>query len=397
MTKLYFDCRDLLRAVRLGWSGKKMGFSFLGLIVAYLGYAILTYGALLAAGERFGAIWGTYGLYPSVCGSGVPWYSWVIHIVGILFALVVLFVCATAVAKITHRQLKGDDFYSMGDARKYGKKNWKAAVLSPTAILGMIAFLVLCGILIGLLGKIPYVGELGFALGLPFIFVVALFTVFLGVVFVVSLVLTPAIVGITGEDTLETVIQLFSTIWSQPWRLVLYEALLKIYIVIATVLLGIFSMKAASLIHWACGLAMGEKMDSITQVAAGLLPTKCPVAASFVAGTPVEVGGTLLVSGWIVGIMGVLLIFFVLSYGMSICSAGQTIIYLILRQKKDSENLLEKKDQEEEEEERKREDEERKQKAEDETKKASASGESEDSTEVEEAPEETSGSESEDE
>jgi Sec-independent protein translocase protein TatA len=344
----------------LGWSGKKIGISFCGLIIAYLGYAILTYVALLAGGERFGAIWGTFGLYPWVCGSGVPWYTVLIYVVGILFAVVVLFQHASAVAKITYRQLKGDDFYSMGDARKYVKKNWKATISSPLALLGMMAFLVLCGALIGLLARIPYVGELGFSLGLPLIFAVALFAVFLWVVFIVSLALAPAIVGITGEDTLETVIQVFSTVWSQPWRLVLYEALLKIYAVLGTAILAIFSFKAARLIHWACGLWMGEKMDSIIQVAVRLLPTQCPVAGGLIGDTPAGVGGTLLVSGWIAGIMMILVVFFVLSYSFSICCAGQTLIYLILRQKKDDENLLEKKDQEEEEEEREREEEEQK-------------------------------------
>ncbi|MCK5118670.1 MAG: hypothetical protein KAQ78_03755 [Candidatus Latescibacteria bacterium] len=360
MTKLYFDCRDLLRAVRLAWSGKKIGISFFGLIIAYLGYAILTYVALLAGGERFSAIWGTYGLYPWVCLSGVAWYTSLIYVVGILFAIVVLFRHATAVTRITYRQLKGDDFYSMGDARNYVKKNWKATIFSPLALLGMMAFLILCGALIGLLARIPYVGELGFSLGLPLIFAVSLFVVFLWVVFIVSLALAPAIVGITGEDTLETVIQLFSTVWSQPWRIVLYEILLKIYAVLGTVILAIFSFKAAQLVHWACGLWMGEKLDSILQVALRLLPTQCPVAGGFIGGTATGVGGTLLVSGWIAGIMMILLVFFVLSYSFSICCAGQTLIYLILRNKKDDENLLEKKDQEEEEEEREREEEERK-------------------------------------
>ena len=375
MTKLYFDCRDLLRAVRLGWSGKKMALSFCGLIVAYLGYAILSYVALLAGGRGFGEIWRTYDLYPWISGAGFPWYTWVIYVVGILFAIVVLFWFSTAVAKVTYRQLKGDDFYSMGDARKYVKKNWKAAVFSPVVLFGMIAFLVVCGIIIGLLGRIPYVGELGFSLGLLFIFAVSLFVMFLGIVFLVSMILTPAIVGITGEDTLETVIQLFSTVWSQPWRLVLYEALLGIYNAIATAILTVLSFGALLLIHWASGLLMGAlhmvpKMDLITGIAVRLLPTKCSILGELVGlfkglylpeiVTSADIRGTVLVSGWIAGITLVLLLFFVLSYSFSICSAGQSLIYLILRKKKDDENLLEKKDQEEEEEERQREEEERK-------------------------------------
>ena len=69
-------------------------------------------------------------------------------------------------------------------------------------------------------------------------------------------------------------------------------------------------------------------------------------------------------AGWIAGITLVLIMGFVLSYSFSIWIAGQSLIYIILRQKKDDENLLERKDKEEQEEERKREEEERKRKEE---------------------------------
>ena len=375
MTKLYFNSRDLLRAVRLGWSGKKMWISFLGILIGYVGYLILSYVALLVSGMSFGEIWRTYDLYPYIGSVGLPWYSWVLYVIGVLWAIVVLLLVGTGVAKITYRQLKGDDFYSMGDAKRFIGKNWKAAIFAPLVVFGMTVFLIVCGIIIGALGKIPYVGELGFSIFLFFIFTVSLFVVFLGIVFALSFELSPAIVGTAEEDTLETVIQLFSTLWSQPWRLVLYEILLGFYMALSTAILSVMSLGSLLLINGACGLFMGDrKIGFLTERALQLLPTKCPAfewlggiatriwADPHVTGQAIRV--TESISGWIAGITLVLIVGFVLSFGFSICVAGQSLIYIILRQKKDDENLLERKDKEEQEEERKREEEEKKRKEE---------------------------------
>ena len=175
VTKLYFNSRDLLRAARLGWSGKKMWMSFMGILIGYVGYLVLSYVALLASGMSFGEIWRTYDLYPYAASAWMPWYSWVLYVVGVLWAVAVLLILGTGVAKVTYRQLKGDDFYSMGDAQRFMRKNWTAAVLSPVVLFAMIAFLIVCGIIIGALGRIPYVGELGCSIGLFFIFTVITF------------------------------------------------------------------------------------------------------------------------------------------------------------------------------------------------------------------------------
>ncbi|HID11675.1 MAG TPA: hypothetical protein EYP17_10305 [Candidatus Latescibacteria bacterium] len=354
MSKVYFDVRDIAKALRLGFSGKKMALGFVGVVLGYVGYAILAYLALLAGGYPFGEIWGSYKFYPCVAGLSLPWYSWVIYGVGVVFWVLVLLATAAGIVKIAYRQLKGDEFYSLGDAKKFLRNNWKAAVLSPCVILAVLAFLVITGIIIGLLGRIPYVGELGFSIGLPVVFGGSLFAVFTAVVFAFSLLLSPAVVGTAEEDTLETIVQSFSTVWSQPWRLVLYEVLLGVYVVLATALFGAFAMVALWLMNQACGLLMGQKMGELTAVALGYLPSGLWSAiGAKLGGLPLQVGagakGTVLVSGVIGGIWLALILGFVLSYGWTSWAVGQGIIYLILRYKKDQENLLERKEREEEE------------------------------------------------
>jgi len=392
VSKVYFDVRDIAKALRLGFSGKKMALGFVGVVVGYIGYAILTYLALLAGGYPFGEVWGNYKFYPCVAGLSLPWYSWVIYAIGVVFWVLVLLATAAGIVKIAYRQLKGDEFYSLGDARKFLRNNWKAAVLSPWVILAVLAFLVITGVIIGLLGRIPYIGELGFSLGLPVVFGGSLFAVFTAVVLAFSFLLSPAVVGTAEEDTLETIVQSFSTVWSQPWRLVLYEVLLGIYVVLATALFGAFTVAALWLINQACGLLMGHKMDELTAVALGYLPKAGLWSAigAKLEWLPLRIsegaGGTVLVSGIIGGIWLALILGFVLSYGWTSWAVGQGIIYLILRYKKDQENLLERKEREEEEEERK--EEETKEEKAKEDKEESAEEKAEEKPEGEQKPEE---------
>ncbi len=260
MLELHFDFRDVFRAARLGLSGKKMGVSFLGILVAYLFYLVLTYVALLASGIGLGTIWRAYRLFPLAMADKFVWYSWIIYGVGVFFAAVALLLAATAVAKISCQQLKGDDFYSMGDSKKFAAKHWKATILSPIGILGLIVFLLVMALILGLLGRIPYVGELGFSIISPLIFGGAFLTLFVGLVLAVSLILSPAIVGTTGEDTVETITQSFSTIWSQPWRFIVYQVWLAFTVSLSSYVFAIFTANALGLMQWFTRLFMGNKL-----------------------------------------------------------------------------------------------------------------------------------------
>lgn len=373
MVKLHFDIRDVFRSLRLGWSGKKMFIGFEGLALSYIGYVLCTYLAFWASGRLSPArIWDTYSLFPKAIPADFAWYGWIIYLIGVVFAAIVLLLFGSMICKVAHQELKGDDFYSMGDARGFLKKNWRAVVFSPVSLLGMFVFCGICGWIIGLLGRIPYVGEWGFALILVFTFFASLVTVYIGVVFLLSLILTPSIVGSTREDAMETIIQLFSTAWSQPWRLVIYEAVLGILVFVGTQVLAGFTGVAFWLINAICGLGMGDKLDQMAGVALHYLPmgssSSC-ISLTWMRSTPwvssvfpqlvnfesVD-NGSILWAGRLLAIMIIALIGFVASYSFATWSSGQSLIYIALRKKKDDENLLERKDErEEEEEERERE------------------------------------------
>jgi len=360
MVKLYFDFRDIFRAARYGFSGKKIMLQFWGFLIGYLGYLILTYIAQMVSGIGLGATWATFRLFPAIVPGVLTWYGWVIYVIAIVFWIILWLLYSTAAAKVTYQQMKGDDFYTAREAIGFMRKNWKAVIFSPVMIICIIAFLVVCGIIAGLIGKIPYVGELLVALFTIPIFGTALFLTFLGVVFCVGIVLGPAIVATAKEDSFETMIQFFSSIWSQTWRFVVYNAFLGCITVAAVYVFGLFSYWALRASHLILGWTMGPKLHNVALVAINWLPTKLGIWSLWSKGwwlgkmvlistyrSPhVELHGAEAAGAFIMGIFLLIVFGLVISYGLATWSAGQTIIYLILRKRKDDENLLEREDEE---------------------------------------------------
>jgi hypothetical protein len=368
MTKFYFDVRDVFRAPRLALSGKKILLQFMGLLIGYLGFLLLSYLAFLTAGSSFGETWEYHGLFPMSDFPFVKWYSWVVYGIGYLFALICWLLASTMVGKVTYEQLKGDDFYSSKEALRFLKKNWTPVLLSPLSLAAFIVFLIVCGIIIGLLGKIPYLGEIG--LGIFFLiplFAAALFLAYVIFIFIFSLLLAPAIVAATKEDTFEIIVQTFSVIWNQAWRYFLYSGLLGVMAKVGIFIFGYFSLRATQLFYFSCGILMKEKLADIFEEALSYVTIPTHLlnyfsnifpGISFRFHLP-EIGpGIYLnwsgeISAFLIAISLIFIIFMVISYGLTILSVGQTLTYIILKKKKDDENLLERKTEMEEEEDRK--------------------------------------------
>ena len=210
MATLHFDIRDMFRVIRLGWSGKKIWVGVCGAIVAWAGYSILTTIAHLSSGLTLSDVWHRYGLFPGASLDG-PLVPMLLNLAAMLFALAVVLLSTSMMCKITYQQLRGDEFYSSGDAWKFLKQNWSGVLFGPVAVLALLALFIVTGIVIGIAGRyIPWLGELIFAVAFIPIFFAALVSVFIAVAFIVALTMSPAVVGTVCVDSLEVFIQLFS-------------------------------------------------------------------------------------------------------------------------------------------------------------------------------------------
>lgn len=340
---LHFDSRDLFRCVRLGWSGKKIWIGLVGLLFSWVGYSVLLVIAHVRAGTSLSVLWHRYGLFPGAPIGAFDLLGTILHGVAMVWVLAVVLVLMSMMCKITFQQLRGDGFYSSGDAWAFAKKHWSAVLFGPLGVLALFVAVVVTCIVIGLLARwVPVAGELAVALGFVPLFLLALVAVFMVLVFFVSLSLSPAIVGTVGEDALEVVIQSFSLLWSQPWRLFLYLAWVKVSSWIGFLVLGTMSMTAIWLITWACGLFMEVKLANMFDVATRYMPF-VPRRWDVILGNlpaPDTLSGAEHWAGRILGLMLVFITGIVISYGLAAQASGWTLVYVILRRCKDGENML---------------------------------------------------------
>ncbi|OGC92091.1 MAG: hypothetical protein A2142_06015 [candidate division Zixibacteria bacterium RBG_16_48_11] len=361
--QMHFDWRDLFKAPRLAIStGKRLILQTLGLLIGYVGYLILTYLAYLLSGQPVAETWNYFGLFPFYDFGYGHWLSAVIWILGLLFFFSFWLLFSTAVAKVTFEELRGDQFYSTREALRFLKERISAVLFSPLTLFTLIVILVIVGAVLGLIGRIPAVGELFFGLfyGVP-IFVSALFTVFVAFVFFVSLVLTPAVVGSLKSDTFTTVVEYFQTVWNQPGRFFGYTALTVILAKLGMFVFGYFIMRTFQLINWACGFTMGSKLDDLFQAAMSYLPlpnvldffTTLYPGSSIGYHFAMAPGGTGLgitegIAAFLIGITLIIIFFLMVGYGLATFTCGQTIAFLITYKHREGENLLERKSEEEE-------------------------------------------------
>ncbi len=367
MSKFYFDIRDVFRAPRLALSPKKILLQFIGLLVGYLGYLFFTYLGFVCSGLGLGEAWSYHGLFPLLDLPFREWYGWLLYGLGVVWAVVWWLLASTMVGKVTYEGLKGDDFYSSKEAFGFLKKNWGPSFFTPLALLVFVAFLIICGIIVGLIGKIPYLGELGISIFylIP-LFAVALALAYVILIFFVSLLLAPAVVATLREDTFETLVQTFSTVGSQTWRYFVYTGVIGAMSKLGIFVLGYFCYRAVQLMNLSLGVFMKGKLADIFDNAYSYVTIPPHIVDYFsnvfagvkfgfelpMAGSGIQLNWSGQIASFLIGISLIVVFFAVISYGLAIISTGQTLTYIILRKKKDDENLLERKTETEEEEER---------------------------------------------
>jgi hypothetical protein len=182
-------------------------------------------------------------------------------------------------------------------------------------------------------------------------------------VFITSIIFSPAIVATLEEDTMGTVFQSYSITWSQPWRLVLYHLILLPIMIIGVTIFKWFWFAGYKLINVIFGAdwLMSIKLQNIVGWATDLVNPqfgfcnfmKCTTTVensvcqqtllSFQDGTVLS--GTEYIAGTIIALILFILLMSIVSYGLSILSVGETIMFTIFKKKSNDENILDRSDE----------------------------------------------------
>ena len=366
---LKFNFRDIFKSPRLALSGKKIWVFIIANLISYLIYFIFNYIGLSLTGFSFTQIWETQGLYPCLLITGGPWYSLALFWISILFWVYAIQLASTAVSRITYKQLKGDEFYSTIDSWHYVKKHWHAVIFTPVSLALITLLFILIATLFSLLGKIPFVGEFLFSIPYLLYFFGSVFTIYTGIVFFISIIYSPSIIGTIEEDTMGSVFQSYSLAWGQPWRIIGYQTILFPLACFSVMIFKLISFCGIKLINIIMGneLLMGSKLSAIFDVAANTVwpqklftsiaenLTSCSLFCEntcnlgvhmngffdfFLPINPTNISGSESVASIIILFFLFIISISFLSYFLSILSVGETIMFIIFRKHSDDNILL---------------------------------------------------------
>ena len=359
---LHFDYRDIFKAPRLA-GGKSVWIFLTGNLVGYIIYWFLAIISFALTDEfSIADVLSDFGLYPCLFGNDAPILSWIFYWLGIIIWIFFIFLSCTAVSHVTLNRLKGNDFFSSKDAWNYVKKHWHPVVFTSFTILIIISIFIIFASIFAFICKIPIIGPFLYAIPYPIYIFGSIFTIFSFIVFVVSIIYVPSIVGTYREDTMGTIFQSYAITVSQPWRIIFYNFMLLPIAYLAINLLSWIYHAAIGLMNFIFGLIIGKPFDNIFSFSSSIVFPE--ILVNYVNTRLSLLDLTYLIpdinssysylsfpntlAGIILSLFLFLICLSVLSYGLSVFSVGNTLAFIIFKKLTDDDNLIERQIDEEE-------------------------------------------------
>ncbi len=357
---LNFSYKDFGSIMRKAFSLKKMLSMAFFLFLAFVSLNLFSWLVVYLTRDLHqidwvDILWKDRGLVPFLFDQVLPWYGSVIYYIGIILSYIFVMLGLQAVVKITFQELKGDFFFSTFDAIKYSFKNIAKVVAPQLLILFLIFLIVIGGLIESLIFKIPYFGELFNSFMMIVIIPFSIILFFVIIVFGVSLLFVHSIAGTVEDDFFEVVYQIFSTVTSQPLRLIIYSFYTIVQAVIGLFIWSFVLYKSFKIFEFIFSLLAKDKIFPIINNAyyyiTNLFPQWKMIYYNDILGTfsfictPshqkfIPVNWSMTVASVVMAIVIFKLLLISISYFFSILAVGDTITYLIIRYKKDDEDLV---------------------------------------------------------
>lgn len=344
--KMKFQVKDTLLAARYGFNGRNIWVFWKGIVQAWLVWAFFTYAGFLAVGDSIADRFASARLCPvpdSLFMSNVP--SVILLVTGTLLAIFIFMLTSLKVSRLTFEQLRGDQFFSEADARRFCRTNWRAVIVTPMVIAAGIAVGLVAIYLIGLLGRIPSTGSVIAGIFAIPLWILGLFIVLSMIVLLLSFFLVPVITATTKGDTFECLFEVFSVVTSRPMRLFRSLVTGAFMRVIALVVFSLFAWGSVSIVssvlYRTSGIhGFGDTMESgLSRVAPEVVPFYSSIfnPISSTDHTDSSWNGP---AGLILSLAGVAILLVIWAYWLSSCTAQWTILYLGIRYDRDREDLI---------------------------------------------------------
>ena len=344
---LHYNIRDILAIPHRALSAKRIISMTLFLCIGTLLYSLFTYSALALDGEPLNIYWAVFGLLPFALFKMGSFFAGVLYVIGIFLFLLSLMLGFFAVSAIEIEQIRGNRFFSLGQAIKFSFQRLGQLFISEIAIILFIILIIILYAILGLITRIPFIGEWLYTL--TFIipgFIIALFTVFIILVLTISIMLLPAVAAAEKEkESFNTIIMTFSTIVRQPSRWLTYTVYSVVTAKIASYVYAYFCYRAIQFSTWSASLTAGDKPINLIKAGLSHLPVKSDLVKETLSVFPGVKWGVLVskwaysnnddLTGYLMAGMLFLIFASIIGYGFAIIATGQARAFTIIRFLKD--------------------------------------------------------------
>ena len=350
---LHYSIRDILITPGRALSAKRIFVMSVFLCAALIVYDLFTYAALAVGGYSLSLYWSVYGLLPLFWFHTSSMVVMLFYWLGVAVAILVLMTGFFAVAAIEIEHIRGNRFFSAFDAIKFGVRRFSQLFISEISVLAFIGIIVLLILLLGVIVRIPIIGEWVFVLTfvLPG-FIVAIFTVFIIFVLVVSIILLPAVAAAERHgEAFTAILETFSTVIRQPIRWVVYTVYAFIAAKIFSFVYAYFSFRAVQFFTWCTSITAGEKAEQLVRSGLSHLPVKSSVAKEMFTIFPGidwsfsitawSHGGTNDTAGYGMTVMLFLIFVSIIGYALAVIATAQARGYVVIRFLKDDYKITE--------------------------------------------------------
>ncbi len=250
-----------------------------------------------------------------------------------------------AITRITALDYARDESVPLFDALQFARKKFWSYFWSPLVPVVGVFFFALCNVIIGLLGRIPVLGDIIVAVGFPFAMISGFLMVFVGVIGALGLCFMFPTISAEGSDAFDAMSRAYSYILSRPKQFILYCIIYILYGIGCLALVAFAAWLMNRLAFWTVGIGMGHKFATVQL----FIFQKCNIATlgfctphSDTAGAKavcISAGCSL---KFLAGLLIVYIVFIKLAVWTFVTTyvfSAKTIIYFLLRKEIDSTDI----------------------------------------------------------
>ncbi|MBU0983755.1 MAG: hypothetical protein KKA42_07780, partial [candidate division Zixibacteria bacterium] len=271
--------KDVLTVPASALSAKQILVMSLALVAAFLVYDLFAYLALAVQGNDLGVSFRAYGFFPFDQVVITSRAARIVFWLGGAASVLVVMLGFLAVSIINIEAIRGNRFMSPREAIRFALKRLPQVLMAELSIGLFVLFIVVLMFLLGLVSRIPVVGEWLYVIlfALPN-FVIAILSVFIIFVFTLTVLLLPAVAAADRRgETFSAILETFSTIILQPVRWAGYT----VYSIVAAKVCGFvfayFTFRAVQFLTWSTSLGGGERLTRLVKSGLAHLPVNADI------------------------------------------------------------------------------------------------------------------------